>query len=517
MASQNIENRNHQFLGEVCNLISNYEGDLPNLRDFFRPEAIDWILKESVDRLDTSIIDFVIHTGYKDEPKVDKDGKPLLHRTTPIHLVPDDEEILIVSKLFQIFDRFDVNYIDEYGQTHFHLACRFGCEDEVLKFLEVGQDLNRITDGEGNTPLHWALKHDRNNVTKLLLRNGADPNLANDDGQTPLHVICDNCCDYSIEMAKMLLEVSDERYQPVQIDARDSGGNTPLHLAIDYHGYKNLVELLLKNGADPNATNKKGSTPLHIVCMDGSETFDTLEIFFKTNQELDQLVQVDARDNSGRTPLQCAVARLLPDVIDLLLDQGADLTSFVFPTASHFREHFHPQCKSFKLKIASGLLAVVERLENRGYELSRSNALMIMQLFDEYELFLNTNSVFAKCRYNNKQEREAKKTMINPSLSLYDLSQLRPEETAKLPTCSDFFKFARVDAHWNPHNTPGEACVKHLCEKLSRIFFRRYALDSFLELTRYQLPILCCEMILDDSLINKNLYHICLAAAGQNT
>uniref|UniRef100_A0ABD2XCQ8 Uncharacterized protein n=1 Tax=Trichogramma kaykai TaxID=54128 RepID=A0ABD2XCQ8_9HYME len=57
--------------------------------------------------------------------------------------------------------------------------------------------------------------------------------------------------------------------------------------------------------------------------------------------------------------------------------------------------------------------------------------------------------------------------------------------------------------------------VKHLCEKLSRRFFRRYALDSFLDLTRYQLPILCCEMILDESLINKDLYHICLAAAGQ--
>ncbi|CAB0035019.1 unnamed protein product [Trichogramma brassicae] len=378
--------------------------------DPLEPESIDWILKKSVEEDDHSIVDFVIHTGYKDEPKVDEDGQPILDRITPIHLVYEDEESTIVSKLFQIYDRFDVNYTDEDGLTHFHLACRFGCEDEVLKFLEAGQDPNSIADEDGNTPLHLALENDRKDVTKLLLRNGADPNLANENGLTPLHVICAGFCNlYCIEMAKMLFEVSDERYHPVQIDARDIKGNTPLHLAIDYRSYKNLVEFLLRNGANPNATNEEGSTPLHIACIECSETFDMLEIFFKTNKELDQLVQLDTRDNSGRTPLQYAVARLLPDVVDLLLDHGADLSGFVFPTASHFRKYFHTKGKNFKLKVASGLLAVVERLENRGYELGRSNALMIMQLFDEYDLFLNTNSVFAKCRYNDEQEREVKK------------------------------------------------------------------------------------------------------------
>ncbi|CAB0035018.1 unnamed protein product [Trichogramma brassicae] len=476
VAYRQIEEQSHEFLRKISNLIIDWEGPLPNLRDIFQPEAIDWILKKSVKEDDHSIVDFVIHTGYKDEPKVDEDGQPILDRITPIHLVHPDEASFTVSKLFQIYDRFDVNYTDEDGLTHFHLACRFNCVDAVKKFLEAGQNPNCFRK-DGDSLLHWALNREHKNVAELLLRNGADPTLANENGLTPLHVICASFCDlYCIEMAKMLFEVSDERYQPVQIDARDIKGNTPLHLAIDYYVYKNLVEFLLKNGADPNATNEEGSTPLHIACIECSETFDMLEIFFKTNKELDQLVQLDTRDNSGRTPLQYAVARLLPDVVELLLDHGADLSGFVFPTASHFREHFDPQCENFKLKVASGLLAVVERLESRGYELGRSNAPMIMQFFGEYELFLNNNSASAKCRFEGEQEKEVKKT----SLSLYDLRQLRPGEA-----------FVRVDGHWNRLNTPNETFMK--LEKLSRKFFRRHALDSFLELTCYELPILCSQ------------------------
>ncbi|KAL7305598.1 hypothetical protein TKK_0002328 [Trichogramma kaykai] len=82
-----------------------------------------------------------------------------------------------------------------------------------------------------------------------------------------------------------------------------------------------------------------------------------------------------------------------------------------------------------------------------------------------------------------------------------------------LPNLKDIFQPGAID--WLLTESSYFGVVKHLCEKLSRRFFRRYALDSFLDLTRYQLPILCCEMILDESLINKDLYHICLAAAGQ--
>ncbi|KAL7302886.1 hypothetical protein TKK_0004115 [Trichogramma kaykai] len=59
-----------------------------------------------------------------------------------------------------------------------------------------------------------------------------------------------------------------------------------------------------------------------------------------------------------------------------------------------------------------------------------------------------------------------------------------------------------------------EDCELYLCEKLSRRFFRRWALDPFMELIHYRLLILCCDMIVEE-LSNEDLYNTCVAATGQ--
>ncbi|KAL7301434.1 hypothetical protein TKK_0005875 [Trichogramma kaykai] len=59
-----------------------------------------------------------------------------------------------------------------------------------------------------------------------------------------------------------------------------------------------------------------------------------------------------------------------------------------------------------------------------------------------------------------------------------------------------------------------ESCDMHLREKLSRRFFLAWARIFFAELIRYRLPYLCCEIIIN-RLMNQDLYHVCLAAAGQ--
>ncbi|CAB0038542.1 unnamed protein product, partial [Trichogramma brassicae] len=280
--------------------------------------------------------------------------------------------------------RFDLNYIDDLGCTHFHVACEYGWEDVVQKFLELGQDPNLLVQKTGNSPLYLALRYNfEKEVTRLLLKHGADPNVANKDGRTPLHGLGENrwvCPDmemmfelkkklkpgqvdardklgntplhlagpilysnanhviralleiganpnvandegltpmhiickkfYKDSLWELFCQISDGMKQPVQLDARDKLGNTPLHLAALLNDYKSL-EFLLRNGADPNAVNEEGLTPLHIIAM--TDQFCTLaRSFFNTNKELNQLVQVDVRDKLGRTPLQLAVANLLP-------------------------------------------------------------------------------------------------------------------------------------------------------------------------------------------------------------
>ncbi|CAB0033105.1 unnamed protein product, partial [Trichogramma brassicae] len=661
------------LLDQLDTLIGDWQGELPDLGNFFRREDIDWLLTQAAMSIisylqrdqGTRIIAFVAHSGYKDEPDLDKYGKPIFRRTTALHrfielryLYPHNYNPTR-SDLFQIYDRFDVNYTDESGCTHFHVACRFDFFDIVKKFLELGQDpnflwkktgdsplllalmghgstrtaellmrkganlnwankkeitplhyicgmsadpsdlmkmffdmndeLNQLVkidarDRLGNTPLHWAVgKH--KNVTKSLLKRGANPNSANNEGFTPLHLMSQRVWSVDFvemffnindelnqqiqvddrdmlgqtplqfalcwgnkktaeillrrgadpnlannggmtsmhiiskqmdrdDLAQMLFEIYDELNQQVQIDVWDKKGRTPLQLALQV-GRQKTAEILLKRGANANLANEDGLTPLHSICQ--THFYDSLtQIFFDINDELNQVIQVDARDKSGRTPLHLAVANFMPNTVGVLLDRGADLSSFVFPNESDFDEGFKwiKTRNAHKSMLASGLMAVVERLEARGYELDRSDALTIMKLFSKYGLFRKSMDL-GKCWYDDEEfATEAKEAMVNSSLSLYDLIQLRAEEAAKLLTYADYYKFLQAFKLWRFDKIHFKAHETHLNEKISRGFFWRWAMDPFMELINYRLPHLPCEMIMDN-LENEDLYHISVAVSGQ--
>ncbi|XP_014237563.1 26S proteasome non-ATPase regulatory subunit 10-like [Trichogramma pretiosum] len=246
--SGKIDEKSHEFLRKLYYFIGNYEGQLPNLRDIFRPEAVEWLLTESV-KSDTLVprplVNFVVNTGYKDEPDVGEDAKPSMRRTTPIHHATRKNRGYLTPDLFKIYDRCDVNYTDEDGLTHFHVVCEYGCDDIVEKFLEHGVDPNFLEQGTDYSPLHLALINDSEQVFKLLLRSGADPNLANAEGCTPLHMICRN--KHYDEYAIWLFEMSHEKYHPINVGAVDKSGDTPLHLAVA-EGHCKAIEFLLKAG-----------------------------------------------------------------------------------------------------------------------------------------------------------------------------------------------------------------------------------------------------------------------------
>ncbi|CAB0041782.1 unnamed protein product [Trichogramma brassicae] len=602
-----IEKERVKFIEDLCPLLRNWNSQLPDLRDIFQKQKIECLFTDSLTcmrqglngyELGQRFIKFLAGTGYKDEPDVDEDGKPLVYRTTPVHHAARNEfyNLVVINDLFEVYDRFDVNYIDDLGLTHFHVACNHGRNDIVEKFLEFGQDPNFLvqetgdsplhlamfsaakkkmielllrnganpnlankdgltplhvicdeygSDGDcakmlfelsnekyhpvqfdaqnklGDTPLHLALRHGNRKMVELLLRNGASPNVANINGSTPLHIICKT--DDDVILAEMLFEISDDKHPPVQVDAQDKSGNSPLHLVMD-SGYKKLLEFLLKKGADSNMTNLDGFTPLHIISKRLIMFDDNfLELFIKINNEIQHTVQVDAKDKLGRTPLQWAVVNRLPNAVDVLLDHGADLSSFVFPTESHFDEHLNKYFNKFKivenelkLKITSDTLITVERLEKGGYELDRCDALTIMIFFINHGLFQKSAVLDEYWDVDKKFSIKAKKIMITPSLSLLDLIQLQPKETEDVVTNMNYFKFACNNELWDLFEEFGMACLVHICEKVSRRFFRRWALDSFLELTRYQMPVLCCNIIIDQ-LMNEDLCHICLVVTDQSS
>ncbi|CAB0033633.1 unnamed protein product [Trichogramma brassicae] len=448
------EEERYEFIYKISNMIIRSVGQLPNIRDVLRPEEIECLLVDSINYRNGRkqsddfagqlfITVMVKKFSYKDEPKLDEDGKPLLHRNTPMHHAIMRNSTMcyvdwrVFRLLFTIYDRFDVNYIDEFGFTHFHAACISpNCIDAVEKFLQLGQDPNCLVPETGDSPLHLALlsalTYGQKNVVKLLIRSGADPNLANNDGLTPLHVIS---AKYGIHF-------------------HDDG---------------------------------------------------LAEIFFEISNEKHQTVLVDARDKLGRTPLQLAVANLKPNTVDALLNHGADLSNFIFPTESCFGGpckmydpgDFTTPSPTNQLRLASSVLTVIERLEKRGYELDRSGVQTIVAFFSKCKLFEKSVDLEERWYDDEAFVSEAKASMIKPNLSLHDLIQLRPVEARNRLSYKEPYDLENkllpgkiTQCH------KAEACAAHLCEIILKKFCWQRALDSFMELTRYQLPILCCEIII---------------------
>uniref|UniRef100_A0ABD2WFV3 Uncharacterized protein n=1 Tax=Trichogramma kaykai TaxID=54128 RepID=A0ABD2WFV3_9HYME len=337
----------------------------------------------------------------------------MLLRTTALHRAARIKHHCIVKVLFEIYNKFNVNYTDESGLSHFHMACMFGCVEVVEKFLRLRQDPNVIWQATGDTPLHVALKN------------------------------------------RHIQEHSFQEYHPLRLNDLDEWGYTPLNLALD-RNLQVTAELLLRYGADPNAIDADKSTPLHIICkMVGEKLCEDkfLDLFFKiVVDDKNQRVHVDDRDVLGRTPLELAVAYNLAHAVKLLLDRGADLSGLVFPAKIDFFNKFFGEPNEMLgcLRIASSCLAVIEILLKKGYRVFKRSRRL---------------AIFVKNWYDNVEfEKIAGDIMITSSLSLSKLIQLSPKKASGKVNYRDYYNFMHSNTvHWLPERYRN-SCFLHLSQ-----------------------------------------------------
>lgn len=129
---------------------------------------------------------------------------------------------------------------------------------EVLDALiRYGYDINNRNE-KGETSLLMGSKYNNIDGAIELLRKGADPNIADNDCRRPLHFAVQglSCLLSGKEDFELLLELLAHGADP---NAPDNALNTPLHLGTQN---RQVTEILMQWGADPNIKNAESCTPL---------------------------------------------------------------------------------------------------------------------------------------------------------------------------------------------------------------------------------------------------------------
>jgi len=178
-----------------------------------------------------------------------------------------DETILIylmthqprLSTMIQIVEAIppSVNRIDDdTDMLPLHYAVQAGSYDMVNFLIENRSEIN-ARDGYENSPLHYAVNSPC--ITRLLLTKGANPNLQNEEGDTPLHrAINDNAPFESILL--LLSKGADPTL-------RNADGRTCLFLAMQKEDER-LLNTLVIHGADPNEKDADGVSLLNYAIYD---------------------------------------------------------------------------------------------------------------------------------------------------------------------------------------------------------------------------------------------------------
>jgi ankyrin repeat protein len=109
-----------------------------------------------------------------------------------------------------------------------------------------------ITGDDQNNLMHQAAKYAPDLIP--LLSSVIDVNSRNKNAAAPLHT----AAKYNKDSVKQLL-----KHDELEINVLDAQNNTPLHYAAKFN--QGTVKLLIKKGADANAKNTDGKTPLDLL------------------------------------------------------------------------------------------------------------------------------------------------------------------------------------------------------------------------------------------------------------
>jgi len=185
-----------------------------------------------------------------------------------------------------------------------HEAAYEGNIEAVKQHLAAGVDVNAKNDSE-NTPLHRAALKGHKEVAELLLAEGADVNAKNKRYMTPLHLAARSGRK---EIVELLITAG------ADVNAKDEDGKTPLDDANegpflspeDKAAKKEIATLLRKHGGKLNS--------IHAAARAGND--EAVKEFLAAGAD------VNAKDKKGGTPLDWAIGLNHTKTANLLRKHG---------------------------------------------------------------------------------------------------------------------------------------------------------------------------------------------------
>ena len=253
-----------------------------------------------------------------------------------------------------------VNSVSEYFGTPLQAAAGQGHQEMILHLLQQGADVNCLCGDdvlsrseayrEEGTALRSAARRNHDSVVRLLLNpthnlktSGADYENAIMDaayaGHTEMvrlllgrgsfanilelqYEIFWSACRYGhIQLVQIMLD------EGLDVNATKLGGSRALESAA-YYGHVSIVSLLLENGADLNYDGNEWHA-IHAVASNGHQEL--------VQMLLDQGADINSSGSRGVTPIWEAAKNRQLDMMRFLLNNGADLQAYEFGDYAFFR------------------------------------------------------------------------------------------------------------------------------------------------------------------------------------
>ena len=240
---------------------------------------------------------------------------------------------LLVSKTFQMKAKSVFHKMILLDEVNLWVAAKAGNKDKVKQILAsplVNPDSD-VNNSWSLTPMLEASKNGHTDIVKILFDRGADINKRDIFGKSSLYYAAENGKVHTVQLlmnlgAELPLAQAAAYGQTGVIKTLLAAGAEPSMRGSDGHtalfhaawvGRLGIVNILLQNGANPNERNKRGSTPLHFCALqrEGKELAKKL---------IDAGADVNAKNIFGYTPLYLSVKYNKIDMVRILMDNGAD-------------------------------------------------------------------------------------------------------------------------------------------------------------------------------------------------